>query len=72
MRKEEHERGLKEGMREGMQKGMKEGMKESMKESMRATALRMLETGKYALEEISVISDLSLDEVKILQAKHNV
>ena len=55
MRKEERE----EGMKEGIKKGMKEGMI--------AVALRMLETGKYALEEIVTISGLPLDEVKKLQ-----
>lgn len=34
---------------------------------MTATVLRMLETGKYALDEIAQISGLSLDEVKKLQ-----
>lgn len=51
MRREERE----EGLREGMQKGMK------------SAALRMLEAGKYALEEIAEISGLPLDEVKELQ-----
>lgn len=51
MRREERE----EGLREGIQKGMK------------SAALRMLEAGKYALEEIAEISGLPLDEVKELQ-----
>ena len=60
MRKEEREAGMKEGMKEGIKEGIKEGMK--------AAARRMLETGKYAFEEIAVISGLSLDEIKQLQA----
>lgn len=44
-----------------------EGMKEGIKKGMIAVALRMLETGKYALEEIVTISGLPLDEVKKLQ-----
>ena len=32
-----------------------------------AVALRMLEAGKYALEEIATISGLSFDEVKEIQ-----
>lgn len=51
MRREERE----EGLREGIQKGMK------------SAALRMLEAGRYALEEIAEISGLPLDEVKELQ-----
>lgn len=34
-------------------------------------ALRMLEAGKYVLDEIANISDLPLDEVKKLQAEQN-
>lgn len=60
MRKEEREEGLKEGLKEGRKEGLKEGMK--------TTARRMLETRKYALEEIAAISGLSLDEVEALQA----
>ena len=40
---------------------------EGFKEGVTATVLRMLETGKYALDEIAQISGLSLDEVKKLQ-----
>ena len=40
--------------------------RESMEETMRAVALRMLQAGKYALEEIAEISGLPLDEVKAL------
>ena len=36
-------------------------------ETMTEIALRMLRAGKYALEEIVIISGLSLDEVKNLQ-----
>ena len=36
------------------------------KETMIEIALRMLKTGKYALDEIANISGVSLDEVKIL------
>ena len=53
MRKEEREEGIKEGIKAGM----------------RTTALRMLEVGKYALEEIATISGLSLDEVKKMQTE---
>lgn len=55
MRKEEREEGMREGMREGM----------------KAAALRMLEAGKYAFEEIAAISGLSLDEVRKLHAEQS-
>lgn len=51
---------------------LKEGIKEGIKEGMKTTALRMLEAGKYALEEIAGISGLSLDEVKELDGKRMV
>lgn len=45
----------------------KEEREEALKEGMKAVALRMLEAGKYALEEIVTISGLSPDEVKKIQ-----
>lgn len=53
-----------ESLKEGIKKGIKEGMKE--------TALRMLDAGKYALEEIVNISGLSLEEINQLKAERNV
>lgn len=58
---------IEEMRKEEREEGMKEGIKKGMKEGMIAVALRMLETGKYALEEIVTISGLPLDEVKNLQ-----
>lgn len=46
----------------------KEEREEGVKEGMKTAALRMLQAGKYALEEIAAISGLSLDEVELLQA----
>lgn len=46
---------------------LEEGKREGMQEGLQQTALRMLESGKYLLEEISDISGLSLDEVKKLK-----
>ena len=59
---------LQEGLRIGKKEGRKEGRKEGEKEEKKMTALRMLELGKYALDEISNISGLPIDEVKKLQA----
>lgn len=47
-----------ESLKEGMERGVKEGMKKA--------ALRMLQAGKYALEEVAEISGLSLEDVKKL------
>lgn len=47
----------------------KQSEKRGIKQGLKAVALRMLEDGKYPLEEISKISQLSLEEVKKLQNK---
>ena len=51
---------------------IKAGIKEGRKEEKKQTVLRMLELGKYALEEVATISGLPLDEVKKLQTKQNL
>ena len=53
-------------MCKAMEDMRKESLEEGRKETMRDTALRMLNAGKYTLDEISAISGLSLDEVKKL------
>ncbi|MCM1150397.1 MAG: hypothetical protein NC319_10010, partial [Butyricicoccus sp.] len=47
---------------------LREGMEQGKNEEKKLTVLRMLEAGKYALEEVAKISGLSLDEVQKLQA----
>lgn len=49
-----------------------ESLQEGKKEEKRSTVLRMLEIGKYALEEIAEIAGLPLDEVKKLQTGRSV
>ena len=51
-----------------MCRAMEDMRNQTLKEGMREVARRMLTAGRYALEEISEISGLSLDEVKKLQA----
>ena len=46
-----------------------ESLKEGIQEEKKMTVLRMLEAGKYVLEEIANISGLPLDEVRKLQAE---
>lgn len=43
-----------------------EGRKEGINENSKTTALRMLKSGRYPLEEVSNISGLSIDQVKNL------
>ena len=51
---------------------MCKAMEDMRKESLKEVALRMLAAGKYALEEISNISGLSLDEVKKLKMDRKI
>ena len=51
-----------------LQEGIEQGMKQGVKEGMKRAALRMLQAGKYALEEVAEISGLSLEDVKKLEA----
>ena len=48
-----------------------ESLKEGMQEEKRMTVFRMLEAGKYLLEEIANISGLTLEEVNQLKAERN-
>ena len=52
-----------ESFEEGKMKGKMEGKIEGIK----LVVMSMLETGKYALEEIASLSGLSLEEVKALK-----
>ena len=49
----------------------KESLKEGIQEEKKMTVIRMLEAGKYLLEEIANISGLSLEEVNQLKAERN-
>lgn len=49
-----------------------ESLKEGIQEEKKMTVFRMLEAGKYVLEEIANISGLSLDEVKKLKSEQTV
>lgn len=52
-----------------MCKAMEDMRTQERQESMREVAIRMLKAGKYALDEIAIISGLSLDEVQNLKAE---
>ena len=55
-----------------MEEMRNESLKEGIKEGAINSAKRMVEAGKYALEEIVSISGLSLEEVEKLRANANV
>ena len=56
-----------ESLQEGIKQGLKQGREQGREQTIKSMVLRMLETGKYALEDIAEISGLSLDDVKKLQ-----
>ena len=55
-------------MEEMRNESLREGLEQGRKQGMNAAALRMLEAGKYTLEEVAEITGLPLEEVKALQA----
>lgn len=65
LRNEAYIEGFKEGFIEGFTKGFKEGFKEGLQEA----AIRMLEDGRFSLEEIVDSTMLTLEEVKQLEAE---
>ena len=54
-------------MSEIMEKLLNRSRQEIITESQKATALRMLASGRYGMDEIVEISGLSLEEVQKLQ-----
>lgn len=58
-----------EFLKEGLEKGREEGLKNGREEGVLATVRRMLDLGKYTLEDIADAAGLSLDEVKRLKAE---
>lgn len=56
---------------EGRKEGIKEGVKEGIKEANKATALRMLRKGGFSYEMVAEMTDLSLEEVKVLAENKN-
>ena len=66
LRKAEFEAGFTEGEKHGHDAGFAEGEKHGTFLNSIETARRMLHSGKFSLEEISVFSGLPLEEVKKL------
>lgn len=68
----ENQKGIQEMcqiMEDMRNEALEEGRKEGIKEGAVNIAKRMLKAGKYTLEEIADISNLSLDEVIKLKAE---
>ncbi len=63
---------MEEMRNESLQEGIIIGKLEGVRETMLESALRMLKAGKYTLEEIVSISDLSLEEVQKLKAENSL
>lgn len=61
-----------EARNEGVREGIKEGVQMGAKDKATSAALRMLNAGKYALDEIADILGLSLEEVQKLQEGQGV
>ena len=55
-----------------MCRAMEDMRNQTVLESMKAVAYRMLAAGKYSLEEIADMTELSLDEIKKLKTGQSV
>ncbi len=60
-----------EGLQQGMQLGMQQGMQQGRDQEKENTAVRMLESSRFSLEEIAEIAGLPLADVKKLAEKKN-
>ena len=60
-----------EGREEGRAEGRAEGREEERKNGQIKTALKMLSNSKYTLEDISELTELSIEEIKELSKKHS-
>lgn len=60
---------IEEMRRAEREEGRIEGRMEGRIEGIKTMALRILEDGKYALDEIAELSGLSLDDVRALQSE---
>lgn len=74
---EKYEQGIKQGIRQGIEQGVKRGIEQGVQQEIekgivkgnRQSALRMMESEKFTLEEIAMYSGLTLEEVKELEKK---
>ena len=58
-----YEEGFEQGIKDGLEKGIKKGIKKGTSENTKKIALKMIKSG-YDLEEISNLTNLSLEELK--------
>lgn len=66
---EKYEQGIEQGIKQGVKRGIEQGVKQGIVKGNRQSALRMMETEKFTLEEIAMYSALMLEEVKELEKK---
>ncbi|MBD5097257.1 MAG: Rpn family recombination-promoting nuclease/putative transposase [Lachnospiraceae bacterium] len=52
---------------DAFEQGMEQGLERGMEQEKEQTALRMLEAGKLSIEEISIYSSLTIEQVKNLR-----
>ena len=55
-----------------IKKGVEQGLELGKQENQMDTAVRMLQAGKYAIEEIAEISGLTVEKVNELKAEKNL
>ena len=70
--KEAYEEAYNEAYEEAYEEAYKEAYEEGRREVRKTVVPRMLEDGKYTLEDIAKVFGFSLEEVKTLQAGQEI
>ena len=63
------EQGIERGIEQGIEKGIEKGVKKGKRESQMEIALKLLQRGGMAVEEIAELTGLSLKNVQKLVAQ---
>lgn len=71
--KEGKELGLEQGLEQGLERGLEQGLKQGevlgIEKSKKEVALKMLKDERFSLEDICLITGLSIDAVQELKRK---
>ncbi|MCM1100700.1 MAG: Rpn family recombination-promoting nuclease/putative transposase [Clostridium sp.] len=61
------EQGIQQGLEQGIQQGLEQGIQQGMEQSKRQMALRMLQKNQLSKEEIALYTDLTIQQLEILE-----
>ena len=69
MRKEERNAGMQQGIQQGIQQGRQQGMQQGAQAKTLELIERMLELGEYSYEQIAKIANVSVADIKKIEAE---